>query len=46
LKRKQEGFCAAGYARGKGTFDSVLKTKYFIQTVKLQWPSQEVTVAL
>jgi hypothetical protein len=38
LKRAQADFCAVGYTRVKGTFDSVLNLKYCIHEVKFQWP--------
>jgi hypothetical protein len=35
-------FFAAGNAGEKGTFDSVLILKHFIQAVKLTWPAQKL----
>jgi hypothetical protein len=35
-------FCATGYAVEKGTFDSILYMKCFIQAVKFQWPTQRL----
>jgi len=35
-------FCAAGGAEERGTFDSVLNLKYFIQAVKLPRPTQKL----
>jgi len=33
-------FGAAGHAGEKGTFDTILNLQYFIQTLKLRWPTQ------
>jgi hypothetical protein len=35
-------FCAVVDAGKKGTFDSILNLKYFIQAVKYRWPTQKL----
>jgi hypothetical protein len=35
-------FCAVRDAGEKGTFDSILNLKYFIQTVKFPWSTQKL----
>jgi hypothetical protein len=37
--------CAEGDAGEKGTFDSILSLKYFIQAVNFRWPIKKLTVS-